>query len=57
MRRRRGGFLDQSVEGGEENFWPSFADLTSTVALILFVMVLLAYIQNLFGAKQLSFCI
>jgi chemotaxis protein MotB len=54
MRRRRGGNIDQSLVGEEENFWPSFADLTSTVALILFVMVLLAYIQNLFGAKQLQ---
>jgi chemotaxis protein MotB len=37
-----------------ENFWPSFADLTSTIALIFFVMVLLAYIQNLISGKQLE---
>jgi chemotaxis protein MotB len=37
-----------------ENFWPSFTDLTSTIALILFVLVLLAYVQNLISAKSLS---
>lgn len=37
-----------------ENFWPSFADLTSTIALILFVLVLLAYIQNLIGGRNLE---
>jgi chemotaxis protein MotB len=36
-----------------ENFWPSFTDLISTVAMILFVLVLLAYIQNLIAGKQL----
>ena len=55
MRARRRSYLDESVgEAGEQSFWPSFADLTSTIALILFVLVLLAYIQNLFGAKQLQ---
>jgi chemotaxis protein MotB len=37
-----------------ENFWPSFADLTSTIALIFFVLVLLAYVQNLISGKQLD---
>jgi chemotaxis protein MotB len=37
-----------------ENFWPSFADLTSTIALIFFVLVLVAYIQNLLSGKQLD---
>lgn len=37
-----------------ENFWPSFTDLTSTIALILFVLVLLAYIQNLVSGKNLQ---
>lgn len=56
MKTRRRSMLDESAGGGAEaqNFWPSFADLTSTIALILFVLVLLAYIQNLFGAKQLE---
>jgi chemotaxis protein MotB len=48
--RRRSLFADE--EG--ENFWPSFADLTSTIALIFFVMVLLAYLQNLISGKQLE---
>src|SRR5690606_34772348 len=42
-----------SDEGGE-NFWPSFADLTSTIALILFVLVVLAYIQNLASGRHLE---
>lgn len=37
-----------------ENFWPSFTDLISTIALILFVLVLLAYIQNLVSGKNLA---
>jgi chemotaxis protein MotB len=39
---------------GTENFWPSFTDLISTVAMILFVLVLLAYTQNLISSKQLN---
>jgi chemotaxis protein MotB len=42
------------AEEEPENFWPSFADLTSTIALIFFVLVLLAYIQNLIAGKQLE---
>jgi chemotaxis protein MotB len=38
-----------------ENFWPSFTDLISTIALILFVLVLLAFIQNLISGKNLAF--
>jgi chemotaxis protein MotB len=41
-------------EEASENFWPSFADLTSTITLILFVLVLLAYIQNLISEKRVS---
>jgi chemotaxis protein MotB len=43
----------QEEEG--ENFWPSFTDLISTIALILFVLVLLAYIQNLISGKNLAY--
>ena len=39
---------------GTENFWPSFTDLISTIAMILFVLVLLAYIQNLISGKNLE---
>jgi chemotaxis protein MotB len=51
MRKRKSLLLQ---EDEAENFWPSFADLTSTIALILFVLVLLAYIQNLVGGKKLE---
>src|SRR5687767_9737830 len=51
MRRRR--FLGGSDEG-EENFWPALADVTSTIALVLFVLVLLAYIQNLISGKKFA---
>ena len=37
-----------------ENFWPSFTDLTSTIALILFMLVLLAFLQNLASGKKLE---
>jgi chemotaxis protein MotB len=42
------------TDDGGENFWPSFTDLISTVAMILFVLVLLAYIQNLIAGKNLE---
>ncbi len=52
--RHRSRLAEAAGDGEEQNFWPSFADLTSTIALILFVLVLLAYIQNLFSGKQLE---
>lgn len=51
MKRRRSLLGD--VES-QENFWPAFTDLTSTIALILFVLVLLAYLQNLLSGKKLQ---
>lgn len=42
------------TEEDGENFWPSFTDLISTVSMILFVLVLLAYIQNLISGKNLE---
>jgi chemotaxis protein MotB len=51
MRNRRRLMLSDE---GAENFWPSFTDLISTVAMILFVLVLLAYIQNLVSGKNLE---
>jgi chemotaxis protein MotB len=50
MRRRQRLLL---TDEGTENFWPSFTDLISTISMILFVLVLLAYIQNLISGKQL----
>jgi chemotaxis protein MotB len=40
-------------EGGWE-IWPSFTDVMSTMALILFVLVLLAYVRNVIGSKRLQ---
>jgi chemotaxis protein MotB len=51
--RRRRDLLDEGE--ASENFWPSFTDLISTIALILFVLVLLAYIQNLISGKNLEY--
>lgn len=51
MRNRRPQMMrDEEAE----NFWPSFTDLISTISMILFVLVLLAYIQNLISGKNLD---
>ncbi len=34
--------------------WPAFTDVMSTMSLILFVLVLLAYVRNLLSVKQLD---
>lgn len=39
---------------GDQGFWPSYADMMSAVALILFFLMLLAYIQNLITGKELN---
>ncbi len=51
MRSRR-----RSFERSEEldNYWPSFTDLMAALALILFVLFLLAYIRNLLSARSLE---
>lgn len=51
MRRRRRLL---SEEASLQDIWPSFTDITSTIALILFVLVLLAYVRNLISGKQLD---
>ncbi len=38
----------------EENFWPSFTDLISTIALILFFLLLMIFIENIIVAKDLK---
>lgn len=40
---------------GEQNFWPSFTDMISTISLILFFLMILAYIQNIISGKNLEF--
>ena len=39
---------------GEQGFWPSYADMMSAVALILFFLMLLSYIQNLVTGNDLQ---
>ncbi len=52
MRRRR-----PLVSGhdGTREVWPAFTDVMSTMALILFVLVLLAYVRSLASTQQLAF--
>src|SRR5262245_44071229 len=50
MRRRRSLL---STDESTKDVWPSFTDVTSTIALILFVLVLLAYVKNLISGKCL----
>ena len=40
--------------GGEQGFWPSYTDMMSAVALILFFLMLLAYIQNIITNNDLK---
>ncbi len=52
MRHRRSLLTEQEGTIGE--IWPAFTDVMSTMAMILFVLVLLAYVENLISAKQLD---
>ena len=56
MRRAgyRGPSRSSASEGGEQGFWPSYADMMSAVALILFFLMLLSYIQNLITGNDLQ---
>jgi chemotaxis protein MotB len=51
MRKRRAILSD-----GDDThvIWPSFTDVMSTMALVLFVLMLLAYVRNLVSAKRLD---
>ena len=55
MRRQFSGRSDALVKSseGEQGFWPSYADMMSAVALILFFLMLLSYIQNLITGNNL----
>ena len=52
--RRGTGSYKRSESGGEQGFWPSYADMMSAVALILFFLMLLSYIQNLVTGNDLQ---
>lgn len=49
MRNRRHLLTDHE---GMRDIWPAFTDVMSTMALIMFVLVLLAYVQNLISEKR-----
>lgn len=51
-RRSSSSYVNSS--GGEQGFWPSYADMMSAVALILFFLMLLAYIQNMITDNDLK---
>jgi chemotaxis protein MotB len=42
-----------SHHAGTEEIWPAFTDVISTMAIILFVLVLLAYVRNVISSKRL----
>jgi len=43
-----------SEHDGLREIWPAFTDVMSTMALIMFVLVLLAYVRNLISEKRLD---
>jgi chemotaxis protein MotB len=43
-----------SEHEGTREIWPAFTDVMSTMALIMFVLVLLAYVRNLINEKRLE---
>lgn len=51
MRARRPMLADTD---GTREIWPAFTDVMSTLALILFVIVLLSYVRSLIAAKQID---
>ena len=55
MRRQYKGRTDAMVKSqeGEQGFWPSYADMMSAVALILFFLMLLSYISNMITGNNL----
>lgn len=51
--KKRGARTSEADSGGEQGFWPSYADMMSAVALILFFLMLLSYIQNMITGNSL----
>jgi chemotaxis protein MotB len=51
MKLRKRNFKKLS---SNQDFWPSFTDVMSTIALILFFLMLLAYIQNIITGSNLE---
>jgi chemotaxis protein MotB len=42
-----------SEDDSLQHVWPAFTDITSSIALILFVLILLAYVRNLVSSQEL----
>jgi len=53
MKGRRKSSFSTIDEG--ENFWPAFTDMISTIALILFFLMLISYINNIITGKNLEY--
>lgn len=51
MRTRTSYFKSRDEE---QNFWPSFVDVMTNIALIMFFLMLLVYIQNLITGNKLT---
>jgi len=51
MKTRRRYFRNSEAA---QNFWPSFTDVMSTVTIVLFFLMLLAYIQNIITGKNFA---
>ncbi len=45
----------RDIHTESENFWPSFTDMISTIAIILFFLMFLMYINNIIAGKDLEF--
>ena len=43
-----------SYDDDTRDIWPAFTDVMTTMSLILFVIVLLAYVKNLVSSKRLD---
>lgn len=50
--RKRKSLISSEIE--MHDFWPSFTDMMSTIALILFFLMVLAYINNIFLGNNLQ---
>lgn len=51
---RKNGTTRSAGGQGEQGFWPSYADMMSAVALILFFLMLLSYISNMITGNNLK---
>lgn len=49
MRTRQRARVEQ-----EENFWPSFTDMISTIAIILFFLILIIFVKNIIIANEFT---